>query len=424
MVVFAEVIARIVADQDRCRDSEPTGASGAVLVVADRCNDLVTLCSGSRQSHATDGTAPPAPLPDPPAMTADAVFDLASVTKAAVTTPLLLAAADAGRLDLDAPARDWLPGLDSAATVRDLLEHRGGLWEWWPVYAELAAAGLAAPGAAAGGAAALDVVCGLPARYPVGAGRRYSDLGFMLLGGIAAAVHGAPLEVAAARELFEPLGLRSAGYRRRAAHHDAADPDAAAAVGSAPLVATAHGDWYEQRMLATGEPYPVPLGPDATGAFTGWRRYTLLGEVHDGNAWHAFGGVAGHAGLFGTAADLVGLGRALLDALAGDGPWSRDVVRRFVAPGRTPAQGLGFVRWPKYGAVGHTGFTGARFAVLPAVERIVVLLTNRVHAVGAFPSLDPAWDAILAAVAGGQPAGGPPAGGQGASGQVASGKDA
>jgi CubicO group peptidase (beta-lactamase class C family) len=120
-----------------------------------------------------------------------------------------------------------------------------------------------------------------------------------------------------------------------------------------------------------------------------------VGEVHDGNAWHGFGGVAGHAGLFGGADDLVAFGRALL---ADDGPWRPETVRRFTAAGPDAGQGLGFWRWPAHDAIGHGGFTGIRFGVLPDAKRVVLLMTNRVHATGTrLLDLNPYWDRILTA---------------------------
>ncbi|HEY3501543.1 MAG TPA: serine hydrolase [Actinocatenispora sp.] len=363
------------------RDLTAAGVPGVVLRVADRTGILVEQVAGHRQTYRmVDGPGwvpgverPLRPLSDPPPMTPDAVFDLASVTKLAATTAALMSLTDAGLVDPDGPARDWLPGLDPAVRLADLLRHRAGLAEWWPVYAD-------------GGDAAADrdpeaVIRSLPARYPVHSARHYSDLGFMLLGRVVERAAGEPLADAVRRLVFAPAGMTDAHYRP-------------GGVGPAvPLVATGHGDWYERRMLATGEPHPTGIGPEA---FDRWREYTIVGEVHDGNAWHGFGGVAGHAGLFGGADDLVAFGRALL---AADGPWRPETVRRFTAAGPDAAQGLGFWRWPAYGAVGHAGFTGIRFAVLPDRGEIVVLATNRVHATGTdLLDLNPYWDRTLAAV--------------------------
>ncbi|MEV6110429.1 serine hydrolase domain-containing protein [Streptomyces sp. NPDC051940] len=303
----------------------------------------------------------------------DAVFDLASVTKVAATTALLMGLVARGRVDLDGRIGRVLPGPHGGVTVRELLEHRAGLALWWPLYV----AGAREPGAA------LDLVRTLPAAFARGSGRHYSDLGFMLLGALAQEAGGAPLAELAAERVFRPLGMAAAGYL---------PPPGRA------LVASARGDAVERLMVATGSPYPVPFSP---GDFAGWREGLLVGECDDGNAWHAFGGVAGHAGLFGSAADLLAYGRALLASLDGRGPWPAAVAAEFAAPGADPGQALGFRRWPRYGAVGHPGFTGTRFAVVPAVGATVVLLTNRLLAPGD-PPVDAVWDALLSAVVGGR----------------------
>ncbi len=131
----------------------------------------------------------------------------------------------------------------------------------------------------------------------------------------------------------------------------------------------------------------------------------LVGEVNDGNCWHGFGGVAGHAGLFTTAPDLLRFGRALLTSLDGEGPWSAAVVEEFLRPGRTPGQALGFrVTDVDTGAgartlIGHPGFPGAHLGIIRARRLVVVLLTNRLHTSGEPRPLDDAWSRLLREVA-------------------------
>jgi CubicO group peptidase (beta-lactamase class C family) len=303
----------------------PAGPSAVVVTVSDRNRVLV------REARGTP---------------AEASFDVASLTKVAVTAPSIMTLVDAGALALDAPVRHWYPAVDPAVTVRDLLEHQGGLWEWWPLYVT----------GARDRDAALALAASLPARYPVRSGRHYSDLGFMLLGGIVEEVSGRPLAA--------PCG-----------------------VTAGPPVPTSRGDGYERRMVETGTPYPVTA--DAA-SFGGWRERLLVGEINDGNAYHAFGGLAGHAGLFATAGDLTRLGSALLDSLAGDGPWSARVAEEFFRPGRDPEQALGWrVRGP---LVWHGGFTGTRFGLLPRAGLVLVLLTN---AVGRPAAVEEGWNAIV-----------------------------
>jgi CubicO group peptidase (beta-lactamase class C family) len=142
-------------------------------------------------------------------------------------------------------------------------------------------------------------------------------------------------------------------------------------------------------------------------AWDGWRRYTLEGEVNDGNAWHAFGGVAGHAGLFSTARELGVLVQLLLDRGEHGG-------RRFIRAGTVEAflaptgdgQALGW-QVPAYAPPGsfvHTGFTGTYVLGVPAQRLAVVLLTNRqnvgVDARGLYPDVGPLQRAVAEALVG------------------------
>lgn len=360
------------------RAAPEQGPSAAVVGLWDtRHGEPVTVARGHARTLDEHGhPMPPVPLPEDP------VFDVGSVTKVAATTTMCMRLVDEGRLDLASPVSQWLPGFagedKDTVTVRDLLEHQAGLWEWWPTY--LDGAGTTRD--------PLEVVRDLPLRHRPRTGRHYSDLGFMLLGEVVARAYGEPLDRIARRCVFEPLGMHDTGYR---------DRDASASESSSRVVATSVGDWYERRMVETGSPYPVPR---RDGSFSGWRAHTLVGEVNDGNCWHAFGGVAGHAGLFTTVTDLMRLAKALLVALDGAGAWSPDVVREFFRPGRDPDQGLGFrVRRGVDGTVvEHPGFPGARFAVLPESRRVAVLLTNRLHTLGEPVDIAVSWDALVEAV--------------------------
>ncbi|HEX7489490.1 MAG TPA: serine hydrolase, partial [Anaeromyxobacteraceae bacterium] len=120
----------------------------------------------------------------------------------------------------------------------------------------------------------------------------------------------------------------------------------------------------------------------------------LVGEVDDDNAF-AMGGVAGHAGLFSSAAEVAALGQAWLDALAGRTRWlSAATAARFATRDATPgseralgwdtpsAQGTSLGtrlgRGPR-GAVGHLGFTGCSLWLDLDRELTCALLTNHVH---------------------------------------------
>jgi CubicO group peptidase (beta-lactamase class C family) len=139
----------------------------------------------------------------------------------------------------------------------------------------------------------------------------------------------------------------------------------------------------------------------------------VQGEVHDENAY-ALGGVAGHAGLFGTARDAVTLGRAALDCLKGESGWFEpEVMRGMIAPRAGGAHRLG---WDGRGAqspssgermgprtFGHLGFTGTSLWCDPDADVAIALVTNRVHPTrenGGIRALRPAiHDAVLEALA-------------------------
>jgi CubicO group peptidase (beta-lactamase class C family) len=292
-------------------------------------------------------------------MSVDVRTDAASMTKALGTTAALMTLIDTGALRMD-------------SEIRQLLEHRAGLWEWWPLY--LTARG---PGA-------VDLIRRLPLRYPPGTGRHYSDLGMILLGDLVSRVAGAPLPQAVQRLTLEPFGLSETAY--------------SSPVRGGPVAASAQGDGIERTMVESGMPYPV--GGDAS-AFSGWRSHLLVGEVNDGNAFHAFGGAAGHAGLFTTARDLLRFGRGILDSLTGAGPISAPVAEEFLTPGADPVQALGFRCWPSAtGPVfGHGGFTGVAFGIVPARNAVIAMITNRLHTPGPPAATEALWNLVLEGIA-------------------------
>ena len=157
-------------------------------------------------------------------------------------------------------------------------------------------------------------------RSPAGRARRwcYSDLGLILAGRIVEQVTALGLADAFRRLVAEPLGL-AARY---------------GPIPAARAAASADSDAYEFGMVASGRPYPVPF---TAGRFPGWRNHPLRGEVNDGNAAHALGGVAGHAGLFATVGDLLRLGAAVRGGDFIPAP----VLARFADPRRRPSRAGG-----------------------------------------------------------------------------------
>lgn len=301
----------------------------------------------------------------PELMTTERQFDLASMTKVLATTMgiMLLVYKDVVRLD--DPVRKYLPEFTSPSkdciTVRHLLQHSSGLYQWQPLHLY-----------AKNRCEAFREICRLPLQAPVGKERRYSDLGFMLLGYIFEKVSGSALDVFLKENLYDPLGLKSTLFNPL--EH-----------GFRKFAATSHGNPYEYRMVAdTAFGYRV-IGDPSPEVFKGWRRATLKGESNDGNCFYANQGMAGHAGLFSTADDVNVLFCVVLNegVFAGWRYFKKSTIDTFLV--RTEfGHGLGWQLTNVAGAgedsvlaFGHTGFTGTSGIAVPQHRLVRILLANR-----------------------------------------------
>ena len=282
-----------------------------------------------------------------PAVTHETVFDLASLTKVLATTAVAMHLGETKRLDLDAPVSAWVPEWSTPdrqqVTIRDLCLHTSGLPGWLPLYRTCR-----------GRQAFVSAICATPLSYAPRSSSVYSDLGFILLGHLLESASGTNLD-AAAGEIWSSIGSEvSAGLSFR--------PPAS---------------WL---------PRVAPTSTDD-------ERGTLApGEVDDTNAW-ALGGVAGHAGMFGTAGAVGAFAQAISRTLAGETPAegvTRDTLRQFVTRGAIPgsSRALGWdTMLPSSScgtrmtslAFGHTGFTGTSLWIDPGADVYIVILTNRVH---------------------------------------------
>jgi serine-type D-Ala-D-Ala carboxypeptidase len=352
---------------------------GAVFLVARDGHVLHERAFGYAQLNDYEGHR----LASPPVMRTSTVFDLASVTKVMATTMATMLLVSRGNIDLDAPVSRYLPDfrgphLDSI-TVRHLLSHSAGLVQWQPLYYH-----------ATNSAQTFAVIRDMPLEWGVGDARHYSDLGFMLLGYIVERVRGQSLDTFLDTELYRPLGLRSTTFNPRAR-------------GFTDFAATEQGNVYERHMVYDSTFGYRYLGDPA--AWNGWRQRILVGEVDDGNSYYANGGVAGHAGLFSTAADL----RVLLDLLNNRGSYGgRQYIRPEVVDAfLTRDKYENYLGWqaPSYlpaGSFSHTGFTGTYVAGVPQYKLSLVLLTNRqnmgTNPKGYFPDVGPLQQAVSRAI--------------------------
>jgi len=287
-----------------------------------------------------------------PSVSVDSTFwDLASLTKVLATTPAMMVLVERGQISLDAPVIRYIPEFNSPGTggitVRHLLTHTSGLRGTLPLKD--------APDSAT---ALSMVLTSAPVAMP-GSRMVYSDLNAILLGEIVRRVSGLPLDAFVAREIYRPLGV-------------------------------------DQMMLFRP---PKKLG--ARIAPTGlWHGHPIAGIVNDPNAAR-LGGVAGHAGLFGTASAVGRFAQFMLnDGTAPNGGGSvlkRETVGQFTqiaVPGRrgvVSARTLGWEALPtgeetsSAGTLlgprsyGHTGWTGTSLWIDPDRDVFVLLFTNRAY---------------------------------------------
>jgi CubicO group peptidase (beta-lactamase class C family) len=278
-------------------------------------------------------------------MTEDTIFDAASLTKVVATTPAIMLLIERGQVKLDEPVCSYIPEFKGEGrelvTVRELMTHTSGLPEDIETKTDWH-----------GEAEAVKKACAEKLRTPPGTSFKYSDINFFLLGEIVQRVSHTPLEVFVQREIFGPLKMKDTGYLP--------------ALEKLPRIAPTE--------VVEGKP---------------WR-----GIVHDPTARH-MGGVAGHAGLFITAADLARYARMLLNLGELDGvrilkPATVKLMTSVqTPPGISAKRGLGWdidsaFSGPRgehfpVGSYGHTGWTGGSLWIDPSSKTFVIFLSNRNH---------------------------------------------
>jgi len=306
---------------------------GAAVIIGRRDSLLYARGYG----HFTWDQRSPVPTPD------STIWDLASITKIVSTMSAAMRLVDAGKLDLDAPVVKYLPrftgGLKEQVTVRMLLDHTSGLKSFIPIYQMTRSK-----------AKATSILYDQPLTRPPGDSAVYSDLNALLLGFVVEKVSGTSLDRFAGREIFAPLGMKETMFKPPRK--------------------------LKKRIAPSGM----------------WRGQPVAGEVNDQNAV-VFGGVAGHAGLFSTAADLARYAQVWLrGGMGSGGRWvSSGTMAEFLSRGahtgsrllgwdtreRAPGELSLFGDLTSDALYGHTGFTGTLLWVDPSRDLFLVFLTNR-----------------------------------------------
>jgi len=308
---------------------------GAVLVLGHNGQIVYQKAYGER-----------ALIPRREVMTLDTIFDAASLTKVVATTSAVMKLFDQGKIRLNDPVTAYLPEFEdghSDITIRNLMTHFSGLrpdldlkpaWSGYETGIHRA-------------------LIDKPARPP-GVRFVYSDINFILMGEIVRRLSGQSLAEYTHANIFQPLGRSDTMFQPPARRR--------------PRIAPT------ERDAATGQP--------------------LRGVVHDDTS-RFMGGIAGHAGLFTTAADLAKFAQMMLNGgeLNGVRIFSAATVEKFTTP-QSPAdqpilRGLGWDNDSPYssnrgdlfpiGSYGHTGFTGTSLWIDPYSKSYVILLTNFVH---------------------------------------------
>ena len=349
VAVSAQKLAAI--DEEVEREIKQQHLPGAVVLVARNGRIVWRQAYGSRALE-----------PAREAMTADTIFDVASLTKIVATATSIMILVERGKLRLSDPLSSYIPEIKGEGrervTIELLLTHRAGyapdfnLKDRWTGYDE-----------------AVKRLVLEPLRNPPGAKFVYSDINYIALGEVVHRVSGLTLDEFARQNIFVPLGMRDTGFRPK--------PNLLSRI--APT---------EKRRGQLSYLGDKPQGSDIDG--DKW----LRGEVHDPTSYR-MGGIAGHAGLFSTADDLAIYCQMILDGgqykgvrilapltvaemtrprLVNESGWTRGVgwdVNSSFSTNRGDLFPLG--------SFGHTGFTGTSLWIDPASNMFVVFLSNRVH---------------------------------------------
>ena len=315
------------------------------------------------------------------------LYDLASLTKVMATTSAIMLLVADQKIRLGQAVAEIMPAFaereKSEITIRHLLTHSSGLRPWRAYFSDLQErerrTGEVLLGTSASREAVVSRILRSAPVHDAGEAAVYGDLDFITLGALVEEVAGERLDVFCERRIFGPLGLTDTHFN------------------------------------------PVPFeGARAGYAATElceWRQKVVWGEVHDGNAW-AMGGVASHAGLFSSAADVMRFAGEMIAADRGERRiFPREIAQEFFRRQSLPEGSDWALGWdtPTRGqstsgqyfsehSIGHTGFTGTSLWIDLERGAAMVMLANRIHLLAKRSRFtlrplvhDFIWEAFLAA---------------------------
>src|SRR3989440_4521883 len=297
--------------------------------------------------------------------TLDTIYDLASLTKPLITGLLCARRIETAPVPLDSLVSHYLPEFDrtdkQSITVRHLLTHSSGLPAWRPLY-------ILAKGDRE---RTLAEVSNLELDYKPGTRVVYSDMGFITLGLLLERLTLKPIAELAKDEIFQPLALKRTFF----------NPESSMQTG---IAACEMGNAYE-RGTSRDSVHQTDFEK-----YKSWRERLIWGEVHDGNA-HFLGGVAGHAGLFSTAAETLMLAHQFLAEQSSLlNAQTCELVTENMTKGLEEARSIAWQlavtkdsaagRDLPLDSFGHSGFTGTSCWLDSHRQRVFILLTNRTHA--------------------------------------------
>ncbi len=308
-------------------------------------------------------------LKTPRKASVDTIYDLASVTKVMGTTQAIMKLSYENKLNVNDKVSKYIPEFGKNGKenvkIKDLLTHTSGLTPWKPTFYH-----------AANPKEELEFICNLPLEYETGTARKYSDFSFMTLAFVVEKVTGQTLDRYLEDTLYKPLGMKDTMFT----------PGSSL---KSRIAATSWGNPYEYRMVADDNfGYVCDENVDD---FKGWRNYTLVGEVNDGNSFYANQGVAGHAGLFSTTSDLAILGQLMLNGGSYNGIrlYDKATVDEFTSVQSSFGHGYGWEinrggessgymgKYADNNVFGHTGFTGTQVVFDKENNLQIISLTNK-----------------------------------------------